>query len=127
VSKFTVAGALCGIFLSTYCTAREFTPCQIADSGIRATISSDEVITIRGKVAPTMHSGVFLHDDACDAHSIKLVSLSNDKSVSVAVDAIITEEMYGHSRVALATGRLRSVGTSETLETTSVTMEQARP
>jgi hypothetical protein len=74
-----------------------------------------------------MHSGVFLHDDACDAHSIKLVSLSNDKSVSVAVDAIITEEMYGHSRVALATGRLRSVGTSETLETTSVTMEQARP
>lgn len=92
MSKFTVAGALCGIFLSTYCTAREFTPCQIADSSIRATISSDEVITIRGKVSPTMHSGVFLHDYACDAHSIKLVSLSNDKSVSVAVDAIITEE-----------------------------------
>jgi hypothetical protein len=127
MSKFTVAAALCGIFLSTYCTAREFTPCQIADSSIRATISSGEVITVRGRVSPTMHSGVFLHDHACDAHSIKLVGLSNDKSVSVAVDAIITEEMYGRSHVALATGRLRRVGASETLETTSVTMEQAKP
>lgn len=127
MSKFTVAAALCGILLSTYCTAREFTPCQIADSSIRATISSGEVITVRGRVSPTMHSGVFLHDHACDAHSIKLVSLSNDKSVSVAVDAIITEEMYGRSHVALATGRLRRVGASETLETTSVTMEQAKP
>jgi hypothetical protein len=127
MSKFTVAAALCGIFLSTYCTAREFTPCQIADSSIRATISSGEVITVRGRVSPTMHSGVFLHDHACDAHSTKLVSLSNGKSVSVAVDAIITEEMYGRSHVALATGRLRRVGASETLETTSVTMEQAKP
>jgi len=127
MSKFTVAAALCVTFLSTYCTAREFTPCQIADSSIRATISSDEVITVRGSVSPTMHSGVFLHDHACDAHSIELVSLSNDKSVSVAVDAIITEEMYGRSHVALATGRLRRVGTSETLETTSVAMEQAKP
>ena len=127
MSRLSAMSGFCGILLSASCVAREFTPCQIADSRIRSTISRDVVITVHGRVSPTMHRGVFLHDHACDGDSIELGGLGADKNMSAAVDAILTEEMYVRPHLVLTTGRPRCVGTIDLLETTSVRMGSSPP
>jgi hypothetical protein len=108
--------------LSMPCIAREFTPCQIADPDIRASIPDDEVITIRARIFPTMHSGLALHDDACEDQSIHMISTSGSKDVDAVADAMIRAEMYDHPTVGLATGRLYRVGRMEELDAMSLTI-----
>ncbi|HEY4367146.1 MAG TPA: hypothetical protein VGN07_07895 [Steroidobacteraceae bacterium] len=113
--------------LPRVCIGRELTPCQIGDPSIRTTISATEVITIRARIVATMHSGFFLDGDGCDSPSIHLVDVSGGKDVSATIAAIHRAEIYDHSYLALATGRLRRLGTGEEFDTTALSMEAKNP
>lgn len=125
--KSIVAASYLGIFFLTPCIAREFTPCQISDASTRATISSDEVITVRAQVQPTAHHGPALYDPACESGSIVLVDVSGGPEVTTTLKKISVEAMYDRPYVAFATGRLARLGNGDRLDTTEIRMVKGNP
>jgi hypothetical protein len=125
--RFLLSLPLFVLCVPTFCIGRELTPCQIGDPAIRRTISATEVITIRARIVATMHSGFFLDGDGCDSPSIHLVDVSGGKDVSATIAAIHRAEIYDRLYFALATGRLRRLGTGEEFDTTALRMEGKNP
>lgn len=118
---------LAAFSLSMPCIAREFTPCQIADPNTRASITDDEVITIRARISPSMHSGLFLRDEACEDKIIHMINTLGGKDVDTVADAAMRAEMYDHPTVTLATGLLYRVGTMEEFDAISLTVAAGTP
>jgi hypothetical protein len=125
--RFLLSLPLFALCVPTFCIGRELTPCQIGDPAIRTTISATEVITIRARIVATMHSGFFLDGDGCDSPSIRLVDVSGGKDISATIAAIHRAEIYDRLYFALATGRLRRLGTGEEFGTTALRMEAKNP
>lgn len=125
--KSIVIAFYLGIFSLTPCVAREFTPCQISDVATRATISSDEIITVRAQVQPTVHHGPVLYDPTCESKSIVLVDVSDGPEVTATLRKISAEAMYDRPYVAFVTGRLTRLGNAERFDTTEIRMVEGKP